>query len=159
MGSGPILRSVLEAQDILAEKYGIASDVWSVTSYKQLRLDALAADRWNALHPSQSPRKSHLHQQFEGVEGPFVSASDYVRLVSEQIAPWAPGQYVALGTDGFGRSESREALRRFFEIDAQSIVYAALHALAKEQKFPKEKLKKVIKELGLDPDKIDPLHN
>lgn len=156
-GSGPILRAVLQAQQTLAEKYGVASDVWSVTSYKQLRLEALDVDRWNRLHPDEKPRKSYLQQALEGVQGPFIASSDYVRLVSEQIAPWIRGTYATLGTDGFGRSDSRAALRRFFEIDAEAVTYAALHSLAQEGKFPKDKLKKALKELGIDPQKRNPL--
>ncbi len=155
-GSGPILRCVLGAQQILAEKYGVASDVWSVTSYKQLRSDTLEAERWNMLHPTEPARRSYLQDALQNVQGPFIAASDYLRLVPDQVREWIPGQYVTLGTDGFGRSESREALRRFFEIDEQCVTYAALYALANEGKFDKRKLPLVLKELGINPDKVNP---
>jgi pyruvate dehydrogenase E1 component len=156
LGSGPILQEVLRAQAMLAERYGISSDVWSVTSYKQLRREAMAAARWNMLHPTQPPRVSYLQQVLEGVEGPFVAASDYVRLVAEQIAPWLPDRPVVLGTDGFGRSDSRTALRRFFEVDAESIAVAALHALSARGAIDRKTIEQAIQELGVDPDKPDP---
>jgi pyruvate dehydrogenase E1 component len=166
-GSGPILREVLRAQEILAERFQIPSDVWSVTSYKQLRRDALAAERWNSLHPTEPPRNCHLWASLKGVDGPFVAASDYVRLVAEQIAQWVPGEYVTLGTDGFGRSDTREALRRFFEVDAESITVATLAALARrcegagatgriEPRVTRETVKRAIEELGIEPDRPDP---
>ncbi|MBN1489545.1 MAG: pyruvate dehydrogenase (acetyl-transferring), homodimeric type, partial [Phycisphaerae bacterium] len=159
LGSGPILREVLRAQDMLAERYAIASDVWSVTSYKELRRDAMAAERWNRLHPTETPRSCHLWKAIEGVDGPFIAASDYMRLVSEQIAPWLPGGLVALGTDGFGRSETREALRRHFEVDAECVVVATLAALAKrgEAGVTREAVAEAIRDLGVDPDKVDPV--
>jgi len=166
-GSGPILREVLRAQDILAERYQVSSDVWSVTSYKRLRSDALAAERWNMLHPGEPPRTCHLWERLRGIEGPCVAASDYGRLVAEQIARWVPGDYVTLGTDGFGRSDTREALRRFFEVEAESITVAALSALARrgektetggriEPRITREAVKRAALELGIDPDKPDP---
>jgi len=151
LGSGPILREALTAQEILAQRYQVASDVWSVTSYKQLCSEAMEAGRWNALHPAEPPRSSYLGKCLEGVEGPFIAASDYVRLVPEQIAPWIPGKLITLGTDGFGRSDTREALRRFFEVDAKAITVASLGALAKQDKFEKEEIKKAIQDLGVDP--------
>ena len=117
-GSGTILREVEKAQAILADKYGVASDLWSVTSYTELCRDAQAAARWNRLHPGEEPRKSYLEELFAGQEGPFVASSDNVRLVADQIRQYLPGPYTTLGTDGFGRSDTREALRRHFEIDA-----------------------------------------
>ena len=167
LGSGPILREVLRAQQILAEKYLISSDVWSVTSYKQLRADAMAAERWNALHPAAPPRTCHLWESFKGQGGPFVAASDYLRLVPEQIARWVPGGLDTLGTDGFGRSDSRRALRRFFEVDAECITIATLSALARrreelgedaciEPQITRETVRRAIDDLGIDPDKVDP---
>ena len=129
-GSGAILRSVQQAQKILAEKFNVGSTAWSVTSYKELRKDAHACRHWNMLHPDQPPRKSYLEQQIAGAEGPFIAASDNVRAVAEQVDPWVPGGLFALGTDGFGRSETRENLRRHFEVDAQCIALAALYRLA-----------------------------
>jgi pyruvate dehydrogenase E1 component len=156
-GSGPILRETLSAQKTLAERYGIGSDVWSVTSYKELRRDALAADRWNLLHPGETPRRSYLEQVMDGVTGPFVAASDYMRLVCEQIARWVPGRMVVLGTDGFGRSDTREALRRHFEVDAAHITWAALVALADEGTIDRGVLAKATGDLGIDPDRTDPI--
>ncbi len=107
-GSGAILNCALQAQELLAEKFQIASDVWSVTSYTQLRREAADCQRWNMLHPTEQPRKSYLEQTLEGVEGPFIAASDFVRALGEQLTPWIPGDYYVLGTDGMGRSETRE---------------------------------------------------
>jgi pyruvate dehydrogenase E1 component len=120
-GTGPILRSSLAAQELLAEKFQIASDVWSVTSYTQLRRDAQTCERWNMLHPEETPRRSYIEQVLEGVEGPFIAASDHVRALPEQVQRYIPGDYFVLGTDGMGRSEMRETLRRHFEVDAESV--------------------------------------
>jgi pyruvate dehydrogenase E1 component len=155
-GSGPILRETLRAQKILAENYGVGSDVWSVTSYRELRREALEVDRWNLLHPGQSPRKSYLEHAVFGRQGPFIAASDYMRMVPEQIARWLPGELVPLGTDGFGRSDTRAALRRHFEVDAEHIVFATLSALAKAGKFPHDRARASVRELGVNPEKIDP---
>ncbi|MFG0288528.1 MAG: pyruvate dehydrogenase (acetyl-transferring), homodimeric type [Rhodopirellula sp. JB044] len=155
-GSGAILNCALKAQEILAEKYSISSDVWSVTSYTQLRREAGACERWNRLHPTETPRKSYLEKTLEGVEGPFISASDYVRALGEQLTPWIPGDYYVLGTDGMGRSETREALRRHFEVDAESIVIATLYRLAKAGEYEMADVAAAIKDLDYDADKIDP---
>jgi len=155
-GSGPILQQVLKAQKILSEKYGVATDAWSVTSYNELKRDAQAAARWNRLHPTETPKLGFVQQQLAGIKGPIISASDNVQLVAEQIRPYVPGQYLVLGTDGFGRSESRSALRRHFEIDAECIAYSTLVALANAGRFDRNKLPQVLNELGIDPDKVDP---
>ncbi len=157
LGSGSILREGLRAQEILAEKYNVAADVWSATSYKELRRDALAAERWNMLHPTEPQRKPYVTEVLEGEEGPFVAASDYMKIVPEQVARWVPGGLYALGTDGFGRSDTREALRRFFEVDAECIVIAVLGQLAKQGKVKPELVKKAIQELGVDSEKSDPV--
>jgi len=157
LGSGAILNETVRAQDILAERYGVSSTVWSVTSYKQLRTEAVAARRWNMLHPLQKPRKSYLEETLEGEEGPFLAASDYVKLVAEQIAPWVPGGLFALGTDGFGRSEDRRSLRRFFEVDAECIAIAALHQLAQRGGLETATVAEAVRELGVDPDKLNPI--
>ena len=156
LGSGPILREVLRAQEILADKYQISSDVWSVTSYTQLRREAADSQRWNMLHPAETPRRSYLEESLDGVDGPFISASDYVRALGEQLTPWIPGDYFVLGTDGMGRSETREALRRHFEVDAESITIAALSRLSKAGIFTEKDVAKAIKDLGFDPDKPNP---
>lgn len=155
-GSGAILNSALKAQEILAEKYNIASDVWSVTSYTLLRREAHAVERWNRLHPTETPRTSYLEEVLEGVEGPFISASDYVRALGEQLTPWIPGDYYVLGTDGMGRSETREALRRHFEVDAESITIATLGRLVKSGVFEPKDVAAAIKDLDYDAEKVDP---
>jgi pyruvate dehydrogenase E1 component len=156
LGSGPIVREALRAQEILAEHYGVSSTVWSVTSYKELRRDALEARRWNMLHPEQPARRSYLERLLEGAQGPFVAATDYMRTLAEQIAPWLPDSLLALGTDGFGRSETRPALRRFFEVDAAAMVVAALYALAERGEIDREQVRRAIQELELDPDQPAP---
>ena len=155
-GSGPLLRQALEAQEILDERFGIAADVWSATSYRLARGEAINARRWNMLHPTEEPRRSYLEHVLEGVQGPFVAVSDYMRAVPDQIAPWVPGQMLTLGTDGFGRSDTRPALRRFFEVDAASIVIAALYALSREGAITREVVNGAIADLGVDPDKAYP---
>ncbi len=155
-GSGTILNGVLKAQHMLKEQYGIGSDVWSVTSYSELCRDSMDASRWNRLHPTETAKKSYLMKTLEGVSGPFIATSDNVRLVPDQLREWIPGDYTVLGTDGFGRSDTRPVLRRHFEIDAESIVYATLESLSKTGEFDREKLPEVLKELGIDPEKVNP---
>ncbi len=155
-GSGPILNEALKAQQILAERYHVAADVWSVTSYTELRREALAVERWNRLHPAEAPRRPYVEQALEGTEGPIIASSDYMKAVADQIAPWLCDRLVALGTDGFGRSENREHLRNFFEVGANHIAAAALSRLARDGKFNSEEARKSIGELGIDPDRIDP---
>ncbi len=157
LGSGAILRSVLDAQKILAEKYAISSNVWSVTSYNELARDARDAERWNRLHPTQPPRKPYVETLVENEEGPFIASSDYVRSVCEQISPWLPGGLYALGTDGFGRSETREELRRHFEVDAESVVIATLYKLAQTGKLEMSEVAAAIKDLDYDPEKVNPM--
>ena len=156
LGSGAILNSSLAAQQLLAEKYGISSTVWSVTSYTELARDAQATERFNRLHPTKEAKTSYLEQLVADLEGPFISSSDYVRAVSEQISPWIPGGLYALGTDGMGRSETRESLRRHFEVDAESIVIATLYKLSLQGKLPRKTVDEAIKSLDYDRDKIDP---
>jgi pyruvate dehydrogenase E1 component len=157
-GSGAILRHVLEAQQILADKYKIASDAWSVTSYTQLRRDAQSCERWNMLHPDQAAKKSYLQTVLEGVRGPIISASDNVRAVGEQLLPYMTEDYYVLGCDGMGRSETRATLRRHFEVDAVSIVVAALYRLSKQGVLSASVVSKAIQDLGLDPEKQNPLY-
>jgi pyruvate dehydrogenase E1 component len=156
-GSGAILRSALDAQQILAENYGVSSDVWSVTSYTQLCREAQACERWNMLHPTEKPKTPYLSQVLEGEQGVFVAALDYVRAVAEQVRPWIPGDYCVLGCDGMGRSETREMLRRHFEVDAQCITVAALYRLHKQGKLKADVVAKAIDDLGVDADKPNPL--
>jgi pyruvate dehydrogenase E1 component len=155
-GSGAILRSALQAQRILAEQFSVSSKVWSVTSYTQLRRDAGDCARWNMLHPTAPPRKSYLETVLEGETGPFIAASDYLRALSEQISPWVPGGLLCLGTDGMGRSETREALRRHFEVDAECITVAALFKLAQHGQVALTLVDEAIKKLGIDPEKVNP---
>ena len=157
-GSGAILREALRAQTLLAEKYKISSDVWSVTSYTELRRDAQEAERWNMLHPEEPPRVPYVAEMLAGTEGPYVAASDHVRTLAEQIDPWIPTGLFALGTDGMGRSESRSALRRHFEVDAESITIAALYQLKKQGKCDGQCVAKAVKELGINPDKQSALY-
>jgi pyruvate dehydrogenase E1 component len=157
LGSGPILRDALQAQEILAERYGVAADVWSVTSYKELRRDALAAERWNMLHPTEQPRRSYLETLLAKEQGLFIAASDYMKLVPDMIGRWVPGGLYSLGTDGFGRSENREELRRFFEVDAASITVAALCQLMRRGEVRPGDVQKAIKDLGVNPDKPNPV--
>jgi len=157
-GSGPILRETLRGQQILAERFGIASDAWSVTSYTQLRRDAQECGRWNMLHPDKTPRQSYVEQQLAGLEGPCIGATDYLRALAEQISPWVPGGLFALGTDGMGRSESRAALRRHFEVDAECIALAALYELSRRGQVKKSLVAKAIKELDIDPEKPSALY-
>jgi pyruvate dehydrogenase E1 component len=157
LGSGPILRQVLAAQEHLASDYKIASDVWSVTSYKELRREALEVERWNLLHPTSKPRTCYVQDVLQERAGPFIAASDYMHLVPEQIARWVPGGLVTLGTDGFGRSDSRESLRRHFEIDAAHIVFAALSTLSRQGKITRATIQKAARALAIDPDKINPV--
>ncbi len=156
-GSGAILREALRAGEILSEGYSVAADVWSVTSYNQLRRDALNADRWNRLHPLETPRRSYISTILDATEGPIVAATDYMKIVSDQVAPWLPGRLLSLGTDGFGRSDNRAHLRRFFEVDAESIVLAALYQLCQRGEVTQDKVVQAIRDLGIDPEKANPM--
>ncbi len=155
-GSGPILMQALKAQTYLAE-LGVAADVWSATSYRELRRDALEAERWNMLHPTEKPRQSYLHATLSKEEGLFVAASDHMRQVPEMIARWVPGGLFPLGTDGFGRSESRPTLRRHFEIDAESIAIAALAQLAQRGAIKPAAVQQAMQKFSIDPEKISPM--
>ncbi len=155
-GSGPLLFETLRAQDILASRYDVAADVWSATSYNLLRRDAQQTQRWNLMHPGEKPRKSYLESLLEPEEGVFVAVSDYMKIVPDQIAPWVPGGLVTLGTDGFGRSDTRPRLRRYFEVDAESVVIAALHALSRKDRIKKSVVARAMRELCYDPAKPHP---
>ena len=157
MGSGTILREVIAAAELLDEDFGIPSDVWSVTSFNQLRRDALATERWNQLHPGEEVRKSYLENCLARREGPYIAATDYMKIVPDQIQRWVPGQYVTLGTDGYGRSDSREALRQFFEVDRRYIAVSALKALADDGKLDQKTVGEAIRKYKIDPDKPDPV--
>jgi pyruvate dehydrogenase E1 component len=156
LGSGTIMFEVLKAQAILEKDYGVGADVWSVTSYKQLYREANDCARWNMLHPTETPRVPYVTQTLKGATGPFIAASDYMKVLPQSVAQWIPGRLVSLGTDGFGRSENRASLRDFFEVDAKHIVLATLHALAGEKKVGKDVLEKAVRDLGIDPEKRNP---
>jgi len=155
-GSGSIMNCVLEARQILADRYDVSADVWSATSYKRLREDALACERWNRLHPEAEQKTPWIVEALEGVEGPFIAATDYMKLLPDMVAPWINGRLVALGTDGFGMSDTRQALRRHFEVDAASIVIAALDALRQAGKVDGKLVAQAIADFDYDPDKLDP---
>src|SRR6201987_3339131 len=155
-GSGTIMYEVLKAQQILEEKFGVGADVWSVTSYKELYRDANDCERWNMLHPGEAANVPYVTQTLKDAQGPFIAASDYMKVLPESLGKWVPGQLVSLGTDGFGRSENRVALRDSFEVDAKHIVLATLGALAREKKIGSDVVKRAVQELGINPDKANP---
>ena len=155
-GSGTILMQALEAQKILEEKYNVGADVWSVTSYVNLYRDGHACDRWNRLHPTEAPRVPYVAQMTKDAPGVFVAASDYLKTLPDAIDRWLPRPLQSLGTDGFGRSDSREALRNFFEVDARFIVLATLHALMQDNQIEPKVVAQAIKDLGIDAEKSNP---
>jgi pyruvate dehydrogenase E1 component len=157
-GSGPLLREALRAQEILAEQFDVSADVWSATSYKLLRGDALRTKRWNMLHPSAAPKKSYLESLLQNEEGVFIAVSDYMKMVPDQIAPWVPGGLTTLGTDGFGRSDTRANLRRFFEVDAELTTVATLYALYQKGLLPAQTVESALKKLEIDPEKSFPFY-
>ena len=156
LGSGSILNETLKAADLLEERYNVAADVWSVTSYKQLHREAEDVARWNLLHPGEPSRTPYVSECLGDVSGPCIAASDYVKAVPAVIARWIRGPFIVLGTDGFGRSDGREALREFFEVDAAHIAFAAVSALAGQGKIDKNDAARAAGELGVDCDKPNP---
>jgi pyruvate dehydrogenase E1 component len=155
-GSGSIIQSALQAQVILAEKYGVSADVWSATSYKLLRTDAIRAQRWNMLHPTLPAKKNYVESLLAKEQGAFVAVSDNIRTVPDQIAPWVPGGLFTLGTDGFGRSDTRGRLRRFFGVDVESTVIGTLYALSEKKLIDRKVVAQAIKDLGVDPELVQP---
>jgi pyruvate dehydrogenase E1 component len=155
-GSGPIINQALRAQQILAERYEVSADVWSATNYKLLRNDALRCRRWNMLHPTEPRKAAYVETLLAREKGVFVAVSDNMKTVADQIAPWVPGGLMTLGTDGFGRSDTRARLRRFFEVDAESTVIATLFALAEKGLVEPQLVEKAIKDLHVNPEKIFP---
>ena len=153
MGSGTILREVMAAAELLKQDFGVFADVWSATSFNELRRDGMAAERWNLLHPTEPRRKSFVEGSLEGRDGPVVAATDYMRSFPDQVREYvalAGKRYVVLGTDGFGRSDYRVKLRRFFEVDRHYVVVAALKALADDGKVKPAKVAEAIAKYGLD---------
>jgi pyruvate dehydrogenase E1 component len=157
IGSGSILRQVLAAAERLESEFDIGADVWSATSFGELRKDGIACDRWNLLHPSEPQRVPYVTAQLAASRGPIVAASDFMRAYPDLIRNWVPRRYTVLGTDGFGRSDTRVALRDFFEIDARYIVIAALKSLADDGEIEPQRVADAITRLAIDADKPSPL--
>jgi len=156
LGSGTILREVEAAAAILESEFKISADVYSVTSFSELRREALDVERWNLLHPNEKPREAYVAQTLSKATGPFIASTDYMKVVADQIRQWVPGRYAVLGTDGFGRSDGRAALRRHFEVDRHYVVIAALKALADEGKLDKSMVQSYISKHNIDPEKPSP---
>jgi pyruvate dehydrogenase E1 component len=157
VGSGAILPQVVAAQRLLAERFDVAAEVYSAPSFQQLRREAIEADRWNRLHPDAEPRVPYVRQVLGSDGGPIVIATDWMKAIPDLVRPWLPDATITLGTDGYGRSDTREALRALFEIDGPSIAAAALSGLARTGAMPAKKAATGIRDLGIDPDRIDPL--
>jgi pyruvate dehydrogenase E1 component len=156
LGSGSILHEAVRAAEMLAERYDVAADVWSVPSFQQLRNDALSVERWNRLHPEAEARIPYVVQQLGQTSGPIIAATDYLKALPDMVARWMDRPFTVLGTDGFGRSDTREALRTHFEVSPQQIAYAALHGLCLTGEAGRDELVKAIADLGIDPERIDP---
>ena len=158
LGSGSILQGVLRAQELLAERFDVAADVWSATSFQQLRRDALDAERWTRLHPGEEPRRAYVVEQLETTDGPIVAATDYLKQLPDMIGRWIRRPFIPLGTDGFGRSDTREALRRHFEVSPEQIVVATLHGLCQQGEASADEVRRAIAELELDAEKLNPVY-
>ena len=156
LGSGVILREVIAAAELLEKDWGVAADVWSATSFTELRREGLECDRWNMLNPEKPQKVSYVAQCLKDAKGPVIASTDYMKSFSEQIQRFVPSKFVALGTDGFGRSDSREALRDFFEVNRYYIVVAALKALSDEGKLPAAKVAEAVKKYKLNANKPNP---
>jgi pyruvate dehydrogenase E1 component len=156
LGSGTILREVIAAADLLEHDFGVAADIWSCPSFNELRRNGMETGRWNLLHPTQNPRKSYVEECLAGRQGPIIASTDYMRAFAEQIRPYVPGRYVCLGTDGFGRSDYRKALRKFFEVDRHYVVVTALKALADEGAIKVQKVSEAIATYGIDAERPPP---
>jgi pyruvate dehydrogenase E1 component len=156
LGSGTILREVEEAANLLRENHDVDANIWSVTSFNELNRDAQSVQRWNMLHPEQEQRKAYITQQLDGAEGPVIAATDYMKSYAEQVHHAVKQPYVVLGTDGFGRSDTRQKLRHFFEVDRHFIVIATLKALADADRIAAVDVSQAMQMYGIDPEKIDP---
>lgn len=157
LGAGSILREVRAAAEILRKEFKVAADVWSVPSFNELRRDGLEVERWNRLHPTAKPKKAYITECLEKAQGPVIASTDYMKLLADQVRQWVPTDYKVLGTDGFGRSDSRANLRNFFEVDRHWIVVAALEALAARGEIKPKVVADAIKQFGIDPEKTNPL--
>jgi pyruvate dehydrogenase E1 component len=158
IGSGAIFREVIAAAELLAEDWGVDADLWSVTSFNELCREGRDCDRWNMLHPDKKPRIPYVSKVLEGKSGPMIAATDYIKNYAEQLRPYVPGAYKVLGTDGFGRSDTREKLRKHFEVNRYYITVAALKSLADEGGISTKEVVKAIDKYAIDPDKANPLH-
>lgn len=156
MGAGTILGEVEKAAVLLRENHGVEADIWSVTSVNELTRDGQRAERWNRLHPDQQPKKAYVTEQLENQDGPFIMSTDYIKTFSEQLRPYVPGKFYVLGTDGFGRSDTRQKLRGFFEVDRYYVTVTALKALADAGKVDVKEVLEAMKKYGIDPEKADP---
>ena len=156
LGSGTILREVIAGAELLAEDHGVTADIWSAPSFNELRRDGLRTERWNRLHPTQEPRRSYVETCLAGQTGPVIAATDYIKAYADQIRPFVPGRYTVLGTDGYGRSDYRRALRSFFEVDRHHVVLAALTELAKAGKIDASAPKTAIESYEIDPERPAP---
>jgi pyruvate dehydrogenase E1 component len=156
MGSGVILREVIAAAELLEQDWGVSADVWSATSFTELRREGLDCEHWNMLNPEKPQRINYVAQCLKDAKGPVIASTDYMKSFAEQIQRFVPNKFVALGTDGYGRSDSREALRDFFEVDARYITVAALKALSDEGKLPATKVAEAVKKYKLDANKPNP---
>jgi pyruvate dehydrogenase E1 component len=156
IGSGVILQQVLDAAEIL-ESEGVSTDIWSAPSWSELYRDAIACERWNLLHPGEKEKTPYVQEALKGAEGVFVAASDWVKLSPGALQKWMPQDFLALGTDGFGLSESRENLRDYFEISPKYIAFAAVRLLEKQGKVNAKAVKDFMKKYGIEPDKKDPM--
>jgi pyruvate dehydrogenase E1 component len=156
LGSGVILREVMAAAELLKKDWGVTCDVWSCPSFTELRRDGIAASRWNLLHPTQKPKASYVEQCLAGTKGPVIASTDYMRTFADQIREFVPRRYKVLGTDGFGRSDSRENLRRFFEVNRFYVTVAALKALAEDGEVPPAQVAEAIRKYGIDTEKPAP---
>lgn len=157
LASGTILREAIVAAELLEQDFGVKTNVWSVTSFTELRRDGLDKQRWNLLHPDQPPRVSYVEDCLAGTQGPVIAASDYIKMLADQIRPFVPRSYTVLGTDGFGRSDRRSELRRFFEVDRHYIAYTTLKALADEGSVAISTLAEAMGKYGIDPEKPNPV--
>ena len=157
MGAGTILREVEAAAEILESDYGVVADVWSLTSVNELQREGKAAQRWNMLHPEDEPKTPYVTHLLQDADGPFIAATDYMKSYTDQIREFVPGRFTVLGTDGFGRSDTRSRLRDFFEVSREFVVLAALKALADEGSIDAARVSAAMADLGISPDKVDPL--
>ena len=157
LGAGTILREVEAAAEILERDYQVAADIWSLTSVNELQREGKAVDRWNLLHPEDEPRVPYLTAQLQESSGPFVAATDYMKSYVDQLREFVPGRFIVLGTDGYGRSDTRDKLRRFFEVSREYVVVAALKALADEGRIEAAQVSEAMRSLGISANKVDPL--